>query len=68
MNPELQNVLQECGATAQTLLSLLKWDQKDMSDCVNGEILDTYSRGNEEAAQMARSIQEELRLLLEDVR
>jgi len=65
LDPELLNLLQECTAVVNKLLSLLDDDQEDMPYCVNGEILDAYNRGTEEAAQVACSIREELRQLLE---
>lgn len=65
MELELQETLANCSAAIDKMIELLEGDTEDMSQCINGEILEEYSSGTREALRLAQEIQDALRILQE---
>ena len=60
---EEQFILQKCAELAEQLLTQLEEDLQDIPRCVNGEILEAYRRGADEAQQSVLQVQEGIRKL-----
>lgn len=63
MEPLLQELLDESLALTKKLLMMMESDQDDMKGCINGEVLDAYSRASREAMDIVEKIRKSMMIL-----